>query len=101
MVNALIIRCYIVGQSEPLTSMSIPRIGAVSVEIWNQTMNESALWVTGGWNPMTFHRMNTTEFIFASGQSLPGPDLPHVFNRHCIAKFSQTQFVFVGVSLQA
>ena len=51
-------------------------------------INRDLLWVTGGYIYINgaYVTTDTTEFIRLDQPTLPGPNLPEKFTKHCIAK---------------
>ena len=64
--------CYKMNQNEslPFVKMNHRRQDASSV-VYN-----NSLWITGGIDKF-YGSLKSTEYIFLTGESVPGPDLPH------------------------
>ena len=57
-------------------------------------LSHDTLWITVGHDDSTFLR--TTEFIRTDGSSVPGPDLPDEFGRHCVTRVNETHVMLIG-----
>ena len=57
-------------------------------------LDDDTLWITGGHDDSAF--LLTTEFIRADGSSVPGPDLPDEFGRHCVTRVNETHVILTG-----
>ena len=77
-------------QSKFLGQLSVPRWGAASVVLSNNT-----LWVTGG-QDQSGNDLKTTEFVTKDGQSSQGPDLPLPLQGHSIVPLNSGAFILIG-----
>ena len=72
-----------------LTKMSTARKWSSSA-----VLDDDTLWITGGHDDSAF--LLTTEFVRADGSSVPGPDLPDEFGRHCVTRVNETHVMLTG-----
>ena len=80
----------IIGMPNHCFEMIMPRFNASSI-----VLNESKLWVTGGWNHedgMT----NSTEIISLDQPPVPGPDLPFTVIDHSMVLVDPTTIYLIG-----
>ena len=57
--------------------------------------HEDKMWITGGEDEIGTE-LKTTEFILASGNSTPGPDLPIALEKHAMAKVDLSISMIIG-----
>ena len=69
--------------------MQSPRKWSSSV-----VLDQDTLWITGGHDDSVY--LSTTELIRLDGPSIPGPDLPEEFGRHCVTKINETHVILIG-----
>ena len=81
--------CYILknGLWSEFTKMSQKRRGAASSPVTKN--GREALFITGGYDSR--QNLKTTEFIFANGDILPGPNLPEERRSHCMAQLDDNR----------
>ena len=72
-----------------LSDMQSPRKWSSSV-----VLDQDTLWITGGHDDSAY--LLTTELIRLDGPSIPGPDLPEEFGRHCVTKINETHVILIG-----
>ena len=57
--------------------------------------HEDKMWITGGEDEIGTE-LKTTDFILASGNSTPGPDLPIALEKHAMAKVDLSISMIIG-----
>ena len=84
--------CYVLGNDTPRAYLHTEVGYSAAI-----ALNESTLWVTGGWNKNGFHKETQLVDITSPGSvAKPGPDLPHAVNRHCLLSINSTTAFLVG-----
>ena len=82
--------CFVLEQSgswmKKSNVLSVPRQYSKSV-----SLNPSTWWITGGEGPLM-----TTEILFDSMLTIPGPNLPHAVKNHCHVKLNQSDIFLIG-----
>ena len=83
--------CIIFGQTKTSIKMSEPRIGAASV-----VLNETTLWIMGGWNDGYSPTSSTELITLDSATSVNGPALPNRLRHSCAVKYNDTHIYLTG-----
>ena len=86
-------KCYKLNESKQYTEFATMTKLRKNAGI---IMHENKLWITGGGDVIGTELTATTEFILASGISIPGPDLPHPLINHAMAKVNLSTSMIIG-----
>ena len=83
-------KCYKLGTTTPVATMSKKRMYAASVVVGNK------LWITGG-SDDTYVTIKSTEFVDpVTGTVEPGPDLPQETCWHCMVMINSSTAMLIG-----
>ena len=83
-------KCYELGSTTPVATMSKNRTHAASVSIQN------TMWVTGG-EDENFIDLRSTEFVDPTSRTVrPGPKLPKETYAHCLVKINSSTVMLIG-----
>ena len=86
-------KCYKLDESKQFTEFATMTILRKDAGI---ILHENGVWMTGGRDEIGTELTATTEFILASGISVPGPDLPHPLTSHAMAKVNLSTSMIIG-----
>ena len=73
--------CVVIGQPEMEMKMIEKREWAASV-----ALDQSTLWIVGGFNGNSYNALKSTEFIKLGQLSVKGPDLPFKISGHSMTQ---------------
>jgi hypothetical protein len=78
------------GPTTTTAKLSQPRSRGASV-----VLNNTTLWLTGGWLEESTELTKSTEFVQLTG-TIPGPDLPFEVSAHCLVLLNDTTALLIG-----